>query len=52
MWSFSDEGGKKLTEVAALSAPPVYDGLIAAREKLYVSLNDGRVVCFGAKDVE
>lgn len=52
LWSFSCMDGKKLGEVAKLSAPPVYDGLIAANEKLYMSLEDGRVLCFGEKSAE
>jgi hypothetical protein len=30
-----------------LAAPPVFDGMAAADKKLYVSLEDGTVVCFG-----
>lgn len=29
-----------------LSSPPVFDGMAAARGRLYVSLRDGRLVCF------
>ena len=52
LWSFSGQDGAKLAEVARLSVPPVYDGLIAAHEKLYISLKDGRVVCFAAQGAE
>jgi hypothetical protein len=51
LWSFSTEDGRKLAEVAKLEAPPVYDGLIAADERLFISLEDGRVLCFGAMGV-
>ncbi len=52
LWSFSCDDGQKLTEVAKLNTLPVYDGLIAANERLYMSLKDGRVICFGTKGVE
>jgi hypothetical protein len=48
LWSFSVDDGEQLAAVTELSAPPVYDGLIASREKLYLSLENGRVVCYGA----
>ena len=43
---FSADDGKKIAE-RKLDAPPVFDGLIAAGGRLYVSTRDGRVVCFG-----
>jgi hypothetical protein len=46
LWSFSCRTGQKLAEIDRLRVPPVYDGLIAAQERLYVSLEDGRVICF------
>jgi outer membrane protein assembly factor BamB len=52
LWCFSGEDGQKLVELEKLDAPPVYDGLIAAAEKLYVSLQDGRVICYGAEGIE
>ena len=42
----SAKNGEKLAELA-LDTPPVFDGLIAAGGRLYVSLEDGRVVCYG-----
>jgi hypothetical protein len=30
-----------------LDAPPVFDGLIAAAGRLYVSLEDGSIACLG-----
>ena len=42
----SAEEGKKLAE-QPLDAPPVFDGLIAAGGRLYVSLEDGSIACFG-----
>jgi hypothetical protein len=46
LWAFSGADGKQLARVAKLDAPPVYDGMIAAAERLYLSLEDGRVVCY------
>jgi hypothetical protein len=47
LWSFSTSDGERLAEVATLDALPKYDGLIAARGRLYLSMDDGRVMCFG-----
>jgi hypothetical protein len=47
LWAFSCKDGQKLTEVAKLDALPVCDGLIAAKQRLYLSLKDGRVMCLG-----
>jgi outer membrane protein assembly factor BamB len=47
LWSHSVEDGRKLAEIAKLSSVPVYDGLIAADRRLYMSLKDGRLVCYG-----
>ncbi len=52
LWSFSTDDGQKLGEIAKLETLPVYDGLIAADEKLYISLKDGRIVCYGVKGSE
>ncbi len=38
--------GKKLAE-RKLDAPPVFDGLIAARGRLLMCTMDGKVICFG-----
>jgi hypothetical protein len=48
LWVVSALDGKKLSE-CRLDAPPVFDGLIAAEDRLYLSLADGRVVCLGGK---
>ncbi len=40
--------GKKLSETK-LDYPPVFDGLIAAGGRLFVSLRDGSVVCLAGK---
>ena len=37
-------GGKQLAEYP-LKSPPVWDGMAAARERLYVALSDGTIVC-------
>ena len=44
--AISAADGKKLSEVK-LDAPPVFDGLIAANECLYVNTEDGTVRCLG-----
>ena len=42
----STADGRALTE-QELDSPPVFDGLIAARGRLYLSLEDGTVLCMG-----
>ena len=44
--AFAAKDGKKLGEVK-LASPPAWDGMAAARGRLYVSLQDGAVVCLG-----
>ena len=44
----SARDGSTLAE-HALNAPPVFDGLIAAQGRLYLSLRDGTVLCLGRK---
>ena len=46
---FAAADGKKLAELP-LWAPPTYDGLAIANGRVYVSLQDGSVVCFGKGD--
>jgi outer membrane protein assembly factor BamB len=48
IWVLSTADGSKVAEYP-LSAPPVFDGMIAANERLYVSTSDGKLVCFGNK---
>ena len=46
MRAMSADDGKKLAEYK-LDAPPIYDGLIAAGGRLYITTTDGKVVCMG-----
>ena len=39
--------GKKLAELK-LDVPPAWDGMVAARGRLYLSTTDGKVLCLGA----
>ena len=48
LMAFSAADGGKLGKVA-LPSPPVFDGLAAARGKLYVSCLDGKLRCYGPK---
>ena len=43
--SVTDEA---LTTTVRLTSPPQLDGMASARERLYLSLASGDVVCFGA----
>ena len=46
LWGLSIAGGKKTAEMK-LAAPPVFDGLAAAYGRLYVSTQDGKLLCLG-----
>ncbi len=45
----SADNGKKLSETK-LDGMPAWDGLIAARGRLYLTMHDGTVRCFSSKD--
>jgi outer membrane protein assembly factor BamB len=47
LWSLAAADGKKLAELQ-LPGEPVFDGMIAAGGRLYVSTRDGRVLSLGA----
>ncbi|MBI5395846.1 MAG: PQQ-binding-like beta-propeller repeat protein [Verrucomicrobia bacterium] len=49
LWRVSLEGGKQLAGYP-LELPPTYDGLALAGGRVYVSLQDGKVLCFGKAD--
>ena len=44
VWVMSSSNGQKLAKYD-LGSPPVWDGMAAAHERLYISLQDGRLVC-------
>jgi len=46
LWGVSAADGKTLAEYK-LESSPVFDGMIAARSRIYISLQDGSLVCFG-----
>ena len=46
LWAVSATDGSKLAELE-LGAPPVFDGMIAARGRLLFTTMDGRLVCMG-----
>jgi outer membrane protein assembly factor BamB len=48
LWSFSAQGGKKLTELQLPSAP-VFDGMAAAGGRLFLTTQKGELLCFGGK---
>jgi hypothetical protein len=48
LWAVSAADGNQLAEIK-LESPPVFDGMIAANERLYISTTDGKVVCLGGK---
>ena len=49
LWTVSTEDGAKLGAFD-LASPPVFDGMAAARGKLYVSTMDGKVRCLGGNE--
>ena len=48
LWVVSADTGQRLSE-HKIAAIPVWDGMIAANERLYLALNDGTVVCMGER---
>ena len=48
LWAASASTGEKVTE-CKLSAPPVWDGMAVTNGQLFISLQDGRVMCLGDK---
>jgi outer membrane protein assembly factor BamB len=44
----SVDDGKQLAELR-LDSPPVFDGMVAAYESLYLSLRDGSIACFAGQ---
>jgi hypothetical protein len=50
LWAVSTADGKCLAQLH-LETEPVFDGLIAASGRLFLSTTDGKVLCFGAADI-
>ncbi len=46
LWALSATTGKKLIEYK-LQALPVFDGMASANSRLYIALQDGRLICMG-----
>jgi len=46
LWAVSTKDGSRLACID-LEAPPVFDGMIAADNRLFLSLVNGKVVCYG-----
>ena len=45
---YSKSDGSK-TSAYKLASTPIYDGMAAADGKLYISLKNGSIVCYGGK---
>jgi hypothetical protein len=45
LWAVSGGDGSKLAE-CLLESPPVFDGMIAAGRRLYISSEDGALACY------
>jgi hypothetical protein len=48
IWAVSAHNGKKLSEYK-LNTLPVWDGIIASGEKLYMAMMNGEVCCYSGK---
>ena len=48
LWAVSAKDGRKLSELR-LDSLPVWDGMIAAGGKLYLTTMNGEVACFSGK---
>lgn len=49
MLSVTDKADGKVLSVCELDSAPVFDGMIAADEKLFISMVNGTVVCLGRR---
>jgi len=49
MWAVNKSDGKKIAEYE-LGSTPVFDGMAAAKGRLYLAMKGGTVLCFGAND--
>jgi hypothetical protein len=47
LWAVSTESGEKLAEQTLASAP-IFDGMAAVEGRLYLAMQDGSLLCFGA----
>ncbi len=45
LWAMSAKDGRRLAEYE-LDSPPIFDGLIAARGRLYLCTKNGNLICF------
>ena len=50
LWAVSSETGERLAEYK-LESPPIFDGLIAAGQRILISTLDGRVVCMKPRTI-
>ncbi|MBM3334216.1 PQQ-binding-like beta-propeller repeat protein, partial [Candidatus Sumerlaeota bacterium] len=48
LWALTAADGKKLAD-RKIESVPVFDGMAAARGRLYMATTDGRVICMGGK---
>jgi hypothetical protein len=46
LWAVSTDTGRRLAEWT-LDSPPVFDGMIAAYNSLFIALKNGTLVCLG-----
>ena len=46
LWAVSASDGERLAEYV-LGSPPVFDGMASAGGRLYMALQDGRLICMG-----
>jgi len=49
LWAVSAEDGEKMASFE-LDSPPIFDGMIAAGGRLFLSTMDGRVVCLAHEE--
>ena len=48
LWAVSATTGEKIAELR-LESPPTWDGMAVANGRLYIALQDGRVLCLGSQ---
>jgi hypothetical protein len=51
LWTVSPKDGRRMAE-CRLESPPVFDGMIAAQGRLFLSLRHGRLMCLRTSEIK
>jgi len=48
LWAVSASDGKTVAEYDHLESAPVFDGMVSCQGRLYIALQNGRIICMGS----